>query len=99
MQTKAILNHLKEHGEQLDSDIAAALRIPLDQVQAHLAQLSAKNKVLTYHSTRLREGKKTEGVRCRLAVQTCVPGSMQGPVTLCSEKYFEPTSAQWKFLI
>lgn len=94
MRTKAILNHLKDHGEQLDSDIAAALRIPLDQVQVHLAQLTAQHKVLTYHSTRVREGKRTEGVRCRLVPQICLPGSMQDPVTLCSERYFEPTSSQ-----
>lgn len=70
MPTLFILNHLKKHGEQLDVDIAKAVGISLDQTRVHLAQLTERREVMTYHSTRFMEGNKTEGIRCRLVGYT-----------------------------
>jgi len=66
MPTQSILKHLKKHGEQLDADIAKAIGISLDQTRVHLAQLTDKREVMTYHSIRFEDGNKIEGMRCRL---------------------------------
>ena len=66
----SILKHLKSHGEQLDVDIAVAVSIPLDKTRSYLAQLTAEREVMTYHSTQFVEGRKIEGIRCRLVGYT-----------------------------
>lgn len=66
MPTKAILSHLKKHGEQLDVDIAKAISLSVDKTRIHLARLADERKVIVYHSTRFIEGKRIDGVRCRL---------------------------------
>ncbi|HCI53318.1 MAG TPA: transcriptional regulator [Gallionella sp.] len=70
MPTNQILLHLKKHGEKLDTEIADAIGIPLATAQIHLAELTAKGKVMSCHVTRFIEGKKIEGVVCRLAGYT-----------------------------
>ena len=70
MPTQSILTYLKKHGEQLDVDIAKSVGISLDQTRAHLAQLTDKREVMTYHSIRFMEGNKIEGIRCRLVGYT-----------------------------
>ena len=70
MPALSILNHLKKHGEQLDADIASALSISLDKTRTHLVQLEAEREVMTYHSTRVIDGQKIEGIRCRLVGYT-----------------------------
>ena len=62
-----ILQYLKKHGESLDVDIATAAGIPLATARTHLAELASKGVIMTYHSTRFHEGKKKEGIRCRLS--------------------------------
>lgn len=79
MPALSILNHLKKHGEQLDVDIATAVGMSLDQTRAHLAHLTSEREVMTYHSTRFEDGKKTEGIRCRLVGYT--PPSAPGRKT------------------
>lgn len=64
---KKILKYLKEQGEQLDSEIAAATRIPLADVRLYLEELSKKGDIIMCHSTRFLNGKKIEGMLCRVA--------------------------------
>jgi predicted ArsR family transcriptional regulator len=61
-----ILEYLKRNGEKLDAEIAAAAGLSLSTTRQYLAELAAKGKVMTYRSTRFVEGRKIEGIRCRL---------------------------------
>lgn len=71
-----ILKYLKERGEQIDTEIAVATRIPLADVRLYLAELSKKGDIIMCHSTRFIDGKKTEGMLCRVAgfTPTASPG-------------------------
>jgi hypothetical protein len=75
-----ILEFLKLNGEQLDDDIANALRLPLEQVRSELQELSAKGAVMTCFVTRFRGGKKIEGWSGRVAGFTpqAAPGRKPG---------------------
>jgi hypothetical protein len=64
---EAIIQYLRNNGEQLDADIADAIDLPLKQVQAEMRTLSAKGTVMSCFVTRYREGTKTEGWAYRLA--------------------------------
>lgn len=65
MQT--ILKYMSGRGEQLDAEIAAATRIPLDEVRLHLSELSNRGEIIACHATRYVKGKKIEGILCRVA--------------------------------
>ena len=65
MQT--ILKYMSGRGEQLDAEIAAATRIPLDDVRLHLSELSNRGDIVACHATRYIKGKKSEGILCRVA--------------------------------
>lgn len=65
MQT--ILKYMSGRGEQLDAEIAAATRIPLDDVRLHLSELSNRGDIVACHATRYIKGKKIEGILCRVA--------------------------------
>ncbi len=73
----SILQHLRANGEQLDADIAKALRMTHAQVESHIAQLSAAGDVICCKVTRYIGGKKIEGVSCRLSAY--VPPRATGP--------------------
>jgi hypothetical protein len=73
----SILQHLKIYGEQLDAEIAKALRMTLAQVNSHVAQLSAAGDVICCQVTRYVGGTKIEGVSCRLSAY--VPPRSTGP--------------------
>lgn len=62
-----ILKYLKQHGERLDSEIAAAMGVPLADLQLELADLAKKGDIMMCHSIRFIDGKKSEGTLCRLA--------------------------------
>ena len=64
---ETILQHLKLHGEQLDADIAKALRLPLERVRTELQDLSAQGAVMTCFVTRFRGGRRIEGWSSRVA--------------------------------
>ncbi len=73
---KEILLYLKNHGEQFDTEIAAATGISLTNVRLHLTELAAKGEVMTCHSIRFTKGKKIEGISCRLVgyIPPAAPG-------------------------
>ena len=78
---ETILQYLKVHGEQLDADIAAALRLPLERVRTELQDLSAKGDVMTCFVTRFRGGRKIEGWSSRAAgfIPPVSPGRKPNP--------------------
>ncbi len=75
----SILTFLKANGEQLDADIALALKIPLPQLKRQVAQLSAAGDVICCNVTRYIEGKKIEGVSCRLSCDLPAPARGRKP--------------------
>lgn len=66
-----ILRYLKTHGERIDTEIAKTAGISLAETRIHLLEFVAKGEVVACHSTRVVEGRKTEGTTYRLA--GCVP--------------------------
>jgi predicted ArsR family transcriptional regulator len=73
---KEILQYLKSHGEQLDTEIAAATRIPLANVRIHLTELAANGEIVSCHTIKYAKGKKIEGMLCRIAgyIPPAAPG-------------------------
>ena len=73
---KEILQYLKNHGEQLDTEIAVATGISLANVRLHVSALAAQREVMACISTRFEKGKKVEGISCRLAgyIPPAAPG-------------------------
>lgn len=65
MQT--ILNYMKACGEQLDADIAAGTKIPLNDVRLSLSELSERGEIILCRSTRFIKGQKSEGMLYRIA--------------------------------
>lgn len=75
----SILTFLKANGEQLDADIALALKIPLAQLKKQVTQLSASGDVICCNVTRYIEGKKIEGISCRLSCDLPAPARGRKP--------------------
>jgi len=71
-----ILQYLKTHGERLDTEIAEAAGISLSKARLLLTELSAKGEVISCHSIKFVNGKKIEGMTCRLAgyIPKAAPG-------------------------
>jgi hypothetical protein len=65
-----ILKYLRQRGERLDCEIAAGTGIPLVEVRLYLSEMSKRGDVIACHSTRFIDGKKSEGVLCRVAGYT-----------------------------
>lgn len=80
MHNAPILQYLKKHGQQLDSEIAAATGIPLSQVRLSLLDLSARGEISRCSTTRYRDGKPIEGTLCRVAgyIPPATPGRKPG---------------------
>jgi predicted transcriptional regulator len=72
-----ILQFLKNNGEQLDVEIAEALRMPKSVVLSHISQLSSAGEVICCQVTRYFGGKQIGGVSCRLSAY--VPPRAAGP--------------------
>ena len=62
-----ILQYLKHHGEQLDSQIATATGISLAKVRSSVSELSARGEVVVCRSIRYQNDKATEALLCRLS--------------------------------
>ncbi|MBI3529032.1 MAG: helix-turn-helix transcriptional regulator [Betaproteobacteria bacterium] len=73
----SILQFLRDNGEQMDAEIAKALRMPKALVQKHISQLSSAGEVICCQATRFFNGKKVEGVSCRLSAY--IPPRATGP--------------------
>jgi hypothetical protein len=71
-----IMQYLKLHGELLDSEIASGTGISLARVSRSVSDLSARGEVIMCHLTRFTDGKKIEGMLCRVSgyVPPAAPG-------------------------
>ena len=74
---ETILQFLRTNGEQLDAEIAKALHMSKTAVLGQISQLSAAGEVICCQVTRYFDGKKIEGVSCRLAAY--IPPRATGP--------------------
>jgi hypothetical protein len=76
MYAAPILDYLKTNGQCLDSEIAAATKIPLSQVRTSLSTLSARGEISRCSVTRFIGGKPIEGILCRVAgfIPPAAPG-------------------------
>jgi len=79
--SEAILGFLRANAEQLDVDMAEALHIPLDELREEIARLAAAGDVICCRVTRFIEGRKIEGISCRLSCDLPTParGRKPGP--------------------
>ncbi len=71
-----ILQYLKNHGEQLDSEIAAATGISLANVRIGMSALSARGDVMMCRSIRFKDGKQIDAMLCRVSgyIPPAAPG-------------------------
>ena len=67
MHATPILQHLRKNGQLADRDIALAIGIPLPDVRASLADLTARGEIMGCSVTRYSEGKPVEMMLCRIA--------------------------------
>jgi hypothetical protein len=76
MPTIQILQYLKTYGERLDTEIADAVGISVNHVRDHLSDLTAKGEIMSCLTIRFVNGKKTEGISCRLSgfIPKAAPG-------------------------
>lgn len=72
-----ILEFLKTHGDHLDSEIASSLHLSKAQVASYIAKLSSSGDLICCKVTRYVDGKKIEGINCRLSGS--LPKAAPGP--------------------
>ena len=77
----AILKFLRANGEQLDADISQALRIPIGQLRQLVDDLAASGEVICCRVTRFSDGKKIEGISCRLSCDLPAPARGRKPAS------------------
>ena len=71
-----ILKYLKSRGEQLDSEIAAATGMSLENVRLNVSKLSAAGEIMVCRSIRFDNGKEKAQLLCRIAgyIPPAAPG-------------------------
>ncbi len=71
-----ILQYLKQNGERLDSEIAAATGISLANVRIGMSALSARGDVMMCRSIRFKDGKQIDALLCRVSgyIPPAAPG-------------------------
>lgn len=73
---QAILDYLKNTGEKLDTEIAAATGMSLSSVRSSVQDLHARGAVMVCRSIRYQDGKEMEGILCRISgyIPQAAPG-------------------------
>jgi hypothetical protein len=73
---QAILDYLKNTGEKLDSEIAAATGLSLANVRSSVNDLHARGAIMVCKSTRYQDGKEIDGILCRISgyIPQAAPG-------------------------
>ncbi|MCM8595026.1 ArsR family transcriptional regulator [Accumulibacter sp.] len=77
--TEAIVAFLRSNGEQLDVDMAEVLNIPIAELREQVARLAASGDVICCRVTRFIEGRKIEGISCRLSCDPPTPARGRKP--------------------
>jgi hypothetical protein len=67
MPSNVVLQHLKKHGQLLDSEIAASTKLSIEQVRLAIDELSRLGEISQCAVTRYKNGKPVEGVQCRIS--------------------------------
>ena len=67
MPSDIILQHLKKHGQLLDSEIAAMTKLSIEEVRTAIDELSRRGEISHCAVTRYKNGKPVEGVQCRIS--------------------------------
>jgi DNA-binding IclR family transcriptional regulator len=62
-----ILPCLKKHGQRLDSELAKETGVPIAKVRQRLAELAATGAIITCDLTRFEDGKRVDGLVCRMS--------------------------------
>jgi DNA-binding Lrp family transcriptional regulator len=75
-----IMQYLKKNGQRLDSEIATATGLPLAKVRNLLTDLSAQGEISKCSVVRFNDGKKIEGMLCRVSgyIPPKAPGRKPG---------------------
>ncbi len=71
-----ILKYLKQSGERLDSEIAAATGLSLAKVRLGVTDLHARGAVMMCRSIRYMNGKEIDAIVCRISgyIPPAAPG-------------------------
>lgn len=77
--TETIIAFLRANAEQLDVDMAEALNIPLPELREQVARLAASGDVICCRVTRFIDGRKIEGISCRLSCDPPTPARGRKP--------------------
>jgi len=74
-----VLQCLKKHGQRLDLELAAELRVPLATVRKLLAELAAAGEVVMCQLTRYEGSKTIEAWQCRVSGYVPAPAPGRKP--------------------
>lgn len=77
-----ILKYLKSRGEQLDTDIAKATGMSVENVRLKVSELSAMGEVMVCRSIRFENGKEKERLLCRISGYVPPPAPGRKPKAL-----------------
>jgi hypothetical protein len=77
--SEAIIGFLRSNGEQLDVDMAEALGIPIAELRDAITQLAGAGDLICCKVTRFIEGRKIEGISCRLSCDPPTPSRGRKP--------------------
>jgi len=77
--TETIVAYLRANAEQLDVDMAEALNIPLSELREEISRLAASGDVICCRVTRFLDGRKIEGISCRLSCDPPTPARGRKP--------------------
>ena len=77
--TETIVAYLRANAEQLDVDMAEALNIPLSELREESSRLAASGDVICCRVTRFLDGRKIEGISCRLSCDPPTPARGRKP--------------------
>jgi hypothetical protein len=67
MPTALVFQHLKKHGQLLDTEISASTKISLEQVRLAIDELSSQGEISQCTVTKFTDGKPVAGVQCRIS--------------------------------
>ncbi len=84
INTKTIINCLKQHGQLLDHEISEETGIPLTSVRHSLSDLSERGEISRCSVTRFKSGKPIKSLLCRIAGYSPNWSTRKKPVTKAS---------------
>ena len=67
MPSTLVLQHLKKHGQLLDTEISASTKISLEIVRLAIDELSSQGEISQCKVTKFSNGKPVTGVQCRIS--------------------------------